>query len=955
MTRLSPDIVLLDRWRSRRDAEAFNEIVFRYGNMVYATCKRILKSESGAQDVTQECFLKLAQSRTKIRGSLPGWLHTLATHRSLDFMKSEARRRERERRFSQAAQRTSEISWSDVESYVDEAIEELPPGLRSVILACFLDHQTHEEAARSLGISRRTVGYRVKKGIEQIRGTLKKRGIPVGSAFVAAALGSNLAEAAPAALMQSLGKIGIAGLSSPTMTVATGSAQLAAGVLGGALLMKKIVVCVVVVIVAGGALLFTGLRTSPERAELAAPVSTERVAQTELPGTQEDLEIQQPPAEASLPETPQDEEPPDTSVTDFGAITGRVVDANGCGLPGAQVLLADRRGRQLDSVSSGEDGTFRFVGAASANMLYLSAKKDERLSSPLGPFNLTTDGLNDVTITVYPPGSVAGTVEDTSGAPFADVIVGARPYHDNTERHHQTDSSPSDKRGRFKIAGLYPARYRFSIGVKPQERSSFPIDAAPVDVAPGEHVRDVILVLERQTDLTISGYVLDGQGQPVVGAVVMWVGPGAAGDTKTDEQGYYETGSLAEGDYDLWAGEEGYTWEQQRDIPSGSEEANFVIEKKLAINGRVVQADTGAAVASFEVGHLGGVWESLVAVMRWQYSWERLGLRQVKHEEGRFRIEDVKPGAATVFARAKGFAPGRQAVTLLPGEAIGELVIRLERDSTVEGIVRDVAGAPIRDAQVFVGVLPTMRNRDALAAARTSADGSFRVDGLSSAPQELFASHPDYAPGWTRVDPDSSSHTQRTEIVLSEGGRVEGTVLYDGQPHEPRGHALIYFDEDDEYMPPVTMRLEPDGSYGFDHVPAGEILVKVQVNPGTHTMWFVKKWALVANGKRTQVHFDIASGNASLEGTIHFVGPSPPQACVKLYMDTAAGATEMQTNVSLPSGHYGAVNLPSGTVDIEVIGYEPGGGGSWCLHQETLEMGDGDVMQKDITVESPER
>jgi len=33
------DIALLERWRSIKDAEAFNEIVSRYGDLVYATCR----------------------------------------------------------------------------------------------------------------------------------------------------------------------------------------------------------------------------------------------------------------------------------------------------------------------------------------------------------------------------------------------------------------------------------------------------------------------------------------------------------------------------------------------------------------------------------------------------------------------------------------------------------------------------------------------------------------------------------------------------------------------------------------------------------------------------------------------------------------------------------------------------------------------------------------------------
>ena len=74
------DSALLERWRARRDAEAFNEIVSRYAGVVYATCRRVLKNDADAEDVTQECFLWLAREDVHIRACLGGWFHRLAFH-----------------------------------------------------------------------------------------------------------------------------------------------------------------------------------------------------------------------------------------------------------------------------------------------------------------------------------------------------------------------------------------------------------------------------------------------------------------------------------------------------------------------------------------------------------------------------------------------------------------------------------------------------------------------------------------------------------------------------------------------------------------------------------------------------------------------------------------------------------------------------------------------------------
>ena len=51
--------------------------------MVYGVCLRITGSAADAEDATQECLLELARKAGDIRGSLGGWLHTVAARRSL--------------------------------------------------------------------------------------------------------------------------------------------------------------------------------------------------------------------------------------------------------------------------------------------------------------------------------------------------------------------------------------------------------------------------------------------------------------------------------------------------------------------------------------------------------------------------------------------------------------------------------------------------------------------------------------------------------------------------------------------------------------------------------------------------------------------------------------------------------------------------------------------------------
>lgn len=205
------DRELLNRWSKEGDADAFHEIVRRYAGMVYGACLRILSNPQEAEDVSQDCFLTLATAPARVRSSVGGWLHSLATHRSLDRLRSTKRRKAREERFAKAKGMSVDPDWDDTRGYIDEAIAALPEKYRAVVVSHFLDGQTYDAIANTQGAPMSTVASRARRGVELIRGNLKKRGIAIPATFLATCLTEQTATAAPAALIASLGKLAIAG------------------------------------------------------------------------------------------------------------------------------------------------------------------------------------------------------------------------------------------------------------------------------------------------------------------------------------------------------------------------------------------------------------------------------------------------------------------------------------------------------------------------------------------------------------------------------------------------------------------------------------------------------------------------------------------------------------------------------------------------------------------------
>jgi RNA polymerase sigma factor (sigma-70 family) len=247
------DSVIFEKWVMRRDADAFAELVSRHVGMVHATCRRLLRNSADAEEVAQECFVKLATHGGAV-DSVGGWLHQVAVHASLDRLRAEKRRSVREEQYAgeQTRQLQEPDNWDDILPLIDEAIAALPGTLRACVVYRFLENQTHAEMGKKLGISRRTVQRRIDEALEELRTFLQGQGV-VTSAGLALLLSTNMeAGASPAIVGATIGKKVLA-LAKQRPVPASTSLIAERIVLMST---KKAILSVVVLIVCVGSLLF---------------------------------------------------------------------------------------------------------------------------------------------------------------------------------------------------------------------------------------------------------------------------------------------------------------------------------------------------------------------------------------------------------------------------------------------------------------------------------------------------------------------------------------------------------------------------------------------------------------------------------------------------------------------------------------------------------------------------
>jgi RNA polymerase sigma factor (sigma-70 family) len=939
------DAALLEKWIVARDADAFAEIVSRYSAMVYSTCKRVIGNPNDAEDVAQECFIELVRVRKTIRPSLGGWLHTVATRRSLDRIKAETRRKRREVRFAQRVDMSGETTWDDMKTHIDEAIAALPEKLREPITYRFLEGQTQNAIARNLGISDSTVQYRLSKGIEEMRKFLKKRGVVAPSVVLASLLGTHLtAQAAPAALTAALGKLTLAGatgaMGGTAATSATGIATL-----GGVLVMKKIIIAAAVVLAGGIGMWAVKQKRPPEPVQPVQEIHAPEPAESEAEeAAQRDLVVSQ-----RIAEEPRDAET--LKAPGEPVISGVVVDIQNSPVAEARVIVKGTKTPVKETTVCDAQGYFEFVGPEPVIQVELSAEKGDAVSEPIGPIYLTEKGLHDVVITLYSSGSIAGTVIDGAGSPLDDAEVVA----DSVRRGAlgAGNSGETDQDGQFIVEGLYPDTYDISVRIPASDTFKMAV-VEPVAVAAGEDVTDLLIQVDIWKDLSISGCVMDDAGRPVARASVLATEP-TWSQAGTDEKGVYMLANISEGLYSIQVHADGSVSASATGVPAGSEGVDFVLERRGAIHGRVVRSDTGEPIPAFEVGYRKGAWNDPGTLLSRTYNPAvDLRMEPIQNAEGDFYIDDVDPGLTTVLVRSSEFAPATEVVSVTPGgTGAAEVLVQLHPGCRLRGVVHDAADAPISGALVFVGYLPADAEnvREANAAARSGADGTFVLKGLAPESRRLFAFHPDYAVGYADILPEPDRE-QTVEIVLTQGGTVQGFVWYGG---EPAANQVVRVIRDIlGTTSSMAARTSVDGAYKIEHVPDGEVEVRARVAVGDSlrsTERRVRQHALVRDGQVTAVDFDIGLGYAVVEGTVTVEGIPPSNAVVKVYPDSEADMPEfLVAHADRSSGRFSVHGIPAGAIRLEVTVWQelPTEDVIDFVHEEEFRIADGEVVRRDI-------
>ena len=190
-----PETELVDRAR-RGDHAAFQVLVERYQDRVYALARRILRDPDQARDAVQEGFLKAYAGLPRFEGrsGFYTWLYRLVFNQCIDMKRRDRTSRHEEwddeiardaapganidplPLGTELADPASAYHRGQLREALAAAIESLPDDARRTLVLREVDGLSYEEIAKALRIPKGTVMSRLHYARRRVRDTLIANG-----------------------------------------------------------------------------------------------------------------------------------------------------------------------------------------------------------------------------------------------------------------------------------------------------------------------------------------------------------------------------------------------------------------------------------------------------------------------------------------------------------------------------------------------------------------------------------------------------------------------------------------------------------------------------------------------------------------------------------------------------------------------------------------------------------
>ncbi len=156
---------------AERDLE---ELFRRHWRRAYRTAFLIVHDHAAAEDIAQEAFVAAIRTLDRFdrRREFSPWLGRIVANRAIDWTRSRAARREVDRDAPETAASPDQPPYSDE---LLQALAELSPGHRAVVVLRYVLEYTPGEIARVLELPRGTVNSRLRRALDSLDQRLREQ------------------------------------------------------------------------------------------------------------------------------------------------------------------------------------------------------------------------------------------------------------------------------------------------------------------------------------------------------------------------------------------------------------------------------------------------------------------------------------------------------------------------------------------------------------------------------------------------------------------------------------------------------------------------------------------------------------------------------------------------------------------------------------------------------------
>lgn len=180
------DIKMLKRV-GHRDVAAFQELFRKFSGLLYSTIYRVLNDHQDTEDIMQEVLMQIWQKAhlyEEAKGKPLTWIMTMARNRAIDRVRSKQRRSRLSHDFeheTKPLQPEFDDDTSDVvisgerDRTLQNAVMELSPEQREAIQLAYFNGLTQSEIAERLHEPLGTVKARIRRGVQRLEQTVRRK------------------------------------------------------------------------------------------------------------------------------------------------------------------------------------------------------------------------------------------------------------------------------------------------------------------------------------------------------------------------------------------------------------------------------------------------------------------------------------------------------------------------------------------------------------------------------------------------------------------------------------------------------------------------------------------------------------------------------------------------------------------------------------------------------------